>query len=284
MDLEKTKEKPKKVVRINHADVINVLSGSLKPDREKRQRSLILWLDIISCAICPYAYIGKLHAERAIDFFHKKYKDMALEVRVRRYPFSLNGPHRQYEKKTSLPGYGQYSQGKEPRWHDALLSYCKNDHEEREALEDDIKLAGEEVGLHIDFNVQVHWQPVDAHRAIWYAGRFGKQEIYVDALAKRHFELCQSVVHRVTLLRAAKDVDLDFKALDRLLNTEEMIDNVWHNFHDMIYLHQIEHSPVFIINLPDSLSPLRPDQPGFRSSQPLVIDCAANFEAFFSSL
>ena len=49
-------------------------------------------------------------------------------------------------------------------------------------------LAGQ-AGIKFDYDVPAQWQPVDSQRLLLWAGRHGKQEEYMTALNKRHFEV-----------------------------------------------------------------------------------------------
>ena len=92
----------------------------------------------------------------------------------------------------------------------------------------------------MDFNVQVQWQPVDSQRLLLWAGRFGKQEAYMSALGRRHFEERQSASHRSTLLEAAKEAGLDVEQAEAFLNTDGYWEHVWRSYHETIFDKKIE--------------------------------------------
>ena len=60
--------------------------------------------------------------------------------------------------------------------------------EEEEGMADEARAAG----IALRFDVPVHWQPVDSQRLMLWAGRFGRQERFLDVLNRRHFERAES--------------------------------------------------------------------------------------------
>lgn len=92
-----------------------------------------------------------------------------------------------------------------------------------------------QAGIKMDYEVRVQWQPVDSQRLLLWAARFGKQEAFMSALARRHFEERKSASHRATLLEAAEEAGLGKEAeVLAFLETEELREQVWHSYKETI--------------------------------------------------
>ena len=61
-------------------------------------------------------------------------------------------------------------------------------------------------GIKFDFSVNTDWQPVNSQRLLLWAGKFGKQEEFMTALNKRHFEQRKSASEDATLVETAVEV------------------------------------------------------------------------------
>jgi len=107
---------------------------------------------------------------------------------------------------------------------------------------------GEGAGIRFRFDVDFGWHPVESQRALAWAGRFGRQEEYVDVLARMHFEEADSVNHRATLTAAAAEVGLDAAALGAFLDTAEGEREVWESYRDTTGKHGIHSIPYFVFN------------------------------------
>lgn len=197
---------------------------------------------------------------------------MAVEVNVSRHPYSFNG-----DSKGDRFGVAHDTpEGQEPSWHDSLLSYCGGSALQREYTEQSMYQLGKRVGIALDYNVQTNWQPVDSQRAMLWAARFGKQEVFMDALGRRHFEERQSASHRATVLAAAKEAGLDVDALQAFLDTDELKDEVWASYGSTIKDKGIHAIPFFVFGLPDVRSAFRPN----GASEPVIVHGSANPETF----
>ena len=132
--------------------------------------------------------------------FHEGHPDVALELQVTRHPFSFIGDldERQIEAGSSLKKKGT--------WRDRLLDYTGgNEHMRDQAMMGMIQ-AGKPLGIKFDYNCYIDRQPIDSQRMLLYAASHGKQEAYVSALSKRHFEHGsdgESASKRHTVLAAA---------------------------------------------------------------------------------
>lgn len=114
------------------------------------------------------------------------------------------------------------------------------------------KLGNSVHGKPIAFNTEVEFefQPVDSQRMLQWAGRFGKQEEVVSALANLHFEKQQSVTKRSTLMEAVDKAGLDCQAFERFLESDELVADVWNSYRDTISSYGIHSIPLFIFNGP----------------------------------
>mmetsp|Transcript_37532 Transcript_37532/g.120423 ORF Transcript_37532/g.120423 Transcript_37532/m.120423 type:complete len:214 (-) Transcript_37532:485-1126(-) len=179
-------------------------------------------------------------------------------------------------------------EGDEPTWHESLLGYCGGSEAGRVSIEESMRTLGRQVGIELDYGVKAQWQPVESQRALLWAGRFGKQELFMDEVGKRHFERRQSASHRSTLLQAATAVDgLDPKALDAFLDTDELEDFVWQSYRATIHDKGIHAIPFFSFGLPGDHTLFRKGgsqggghEGGGGGHEGLVVRGSANPETF----
>jgi len=156
----------------------------------------------------------------------------------------------------SLAGAGT-PEGSEPTWHDSLLGYCGGDVQRRDAAEEGMRMLGRRAGIEMDYGVQTNWQPVDSQRAMLWARRAGKAEVFMDELGHRHFEQKKSASHRKTLLDAATASGLDANALDAFLSTDELVADVWGSYGSTIDEKGIHAIPYLVFGLEGMRSPFR---------------------------
>lgn len=183
----------------------------------------------------------------ALEAFHDKHPDSALELNVTRHPYSFIGDSRGPSGPGGLAGAGG---ALKETWHDALLGYMNNDPNARDAVERGMYEQGMSAGITFDYNVLAQWQPIDSQRLLQWAGRFGKQEEFMSALNKRHFEQRQSASDRTTLLAAAKEVGLDTDAAKAFLETDELEADVWESYGRTIREKRIHSIPLFSLSVP----------------------------------
>mmetsp|Transcript_15493 Transcript_15493/g.62365 ORF Transcript_15493/g.62365 Transcript_15493/m.62365 type:complete len:208 (+) Transcript_15493:446-1069(+) len=168
-------------------------------------------------------------------------------------------------------------EGEEPTWHESLLGYCGGSARQRAFTEESMRALGRQVGIELDYGVQTQWQPVESQRAMLWAARLGKQELFMDALGRKHFEQRESASHRSTLLAVAREVDgLDAAALDAFLDTDELEDVVWKSYGSTIRDKGIHAIPVFMFGLEDVKTPFRDD----GASPSIVVRGSADPETF----
>jgi len=168
---------------------------------------------------------------------------VALQLNVTRHPYSFLGD-------------SQSATGKRHEmatWHDGLLGYVGGDERRRDEAEERLQMQGREAGITFDFSVRTHWQPIDSQRMLLWAGRVGKQEPFMTALNRRHFEQGgrgESASERHTLLAAAAEVGLDVAAAQAFLETEELAAEVWKSYGDTIHGKGIHSIPLFVFSVP----------------------------------
>ena len=134
-------------------------------------------------------------------------------------------------------------------------------------------------GVTFDFSVKTHWQPVESQRAQLYASRYGKGEVFMDALGGMHFERAKSASERGTLLDACEAVGMDRDAMDAWLDGDELGDEVWASYGDAIRELGIHSIPLFIFSLEKDGGPFR--QRVGKSFTHNGSGSAAAFEALF---
>mmetsp|Transcript_24599 Transcript_24599/g.68508 ORF Transcript_24599/g.68508 Transcript_24599/m.68508 type:complete len:158 (-) Transcript_24599:467-940(-) len=109
---------------------------------------------------------------------------------------------------------------------------------------------GRRCGIELDYNVQTNWQPVNSQRVMLWAHRFGLQEAYMSALARRHFEQRKSASHDATILECAGEAGLDVDACRAFLATDELRADVWRSYGSTIHEKGIHAIPFFVFNSP----------------------------------
>jgi len=163
---------------------------------------------------------------------------------VTRHPYSFLGDSK---RGGGLAGRGT-PEGGEPTWHESLLGYMGGSERARAQAEDQMRELGRRCGIELDYEVQTNWQPVDSQRVMLWAKRFGRQEAYMSALAKRHFEQRQSASHRTTILDVVAEVGLDARAAEAFLQTDELREQVWQSYGSTIHEKKIQSIPYFVFN------------------------------------
>jgi len=165
---------------------------------------------------------------------------VSLLLNVTRHPYSFQGD-------SPSGGVGR-PEGQEKTWHESLLGYVGGDASVRDHAEETMRELGRRAGIELDYNVQTNWQPIDSQRLMIWARRFGKAELYMSSIARRHFEERQSASHRATLLAAAEEAGLDVEAARDFLNTDELREEVWKSYGDTIHKKGIRSIPYFVFN------------------------------------
>ena len=202
---------------------------------------------------------------------------MALELRVTRHPFSFIGDQDQSCDALNLKRQGT--------WKDRLLDYTGGNPYLRDQAMEGMKQAGKPLGIQFDYNCFINRQPVDSQRMLLYAARHGKQEDYMTALNKRHFEQGthgESASKRHTVLAAAKEAGLDYDDAARFHDSDELREVVWRSYGDMPR-RGINAIPLFVFNVPEidlEGGPLRPEAAARGAHEPPIVNGSMGIELF----
>ena len=191
---------------------------------------------------------------RAVEAFHARHPDVALEINVTRHPYSFVGDRpAQPQKAGELDGIGteqsqlrtfsDQMQGRFP------TAGATTPAARRERMRPFLEL-GAAAGIEFELDVVAQYQPVESQRLLLWAGRFGLQEEFMGALNRRHFERGESASTRATLLRACADVGLDESAAAAFLETDELEQDVWRSYGDTIRQSGIRSIPLFAFSVP----------------------------------
>ena len=118
-------------------------------------------------------------------------------LNVIRHPYSFLGDMA-FDPNGRMLGYGQVPEGEEPTWGAGMRSRSTNEGKQKssDARTEQLQKLANIAGIKMDFEVLVQWQPVDSQRLMLWAARFGKQEAYMSALSRRHFEERKSASHQ----------------------------------------------------------------------------------------
>lgn len=109
---------------------------------------------------------------------------------------------------------------------------------------------GADAGIAFDLEVKAQYQPVDSQRLLLWAGRFGRQEQFMSALNRRHFERRESASLRATVLAAAAEAGLDVALAEVFLETDELEEEVWRSYGSTIREAGIRAIPLFSFSVP----------------------------------
>eukprot|EP00746_Dinoflagellata_sp_MGD_P113858 gnl/MRDRNA2_/MRDRNA2_50553_c0_seq2.p1 gnl/MRDRNA2_/MRDRNA2_50553_c0~~gnl/MRDRNA2_/MRDRNA2_50553_c0_seq2.p1 ORF type:complete len:239 (+),score=41.96 gnl/MRDRNA2_/MRDRNA2_50553_c0_seq2:58-717(+) len=166
---------------------------------------------------------------------------------VKRHPYSFLGHNRQ-QRSHGLVG-AWVEEGKEPTWHESLLTYFGGSETARKQAQNAWSAQARKAGISMDFEVQTQWQPIDSHRVMLYAQRQGKQEPYIAALNRRHFEERKSASHRINILDSAAEAGLDRSSVGAFLDSDELVTEVWDSYRSTVEEKGIHSIPLFIFNI-----------------------------------
>lgn len=200
-------------------------------------------------------------------------------INVTRRPYSFNGDSgRGRSGGGGLAGAGT-PEGSEPTWHESLLGYMGSE-AGREAAERGMYALGARAGVRLDYGVRTNWQPVKSQRLMLWAARHGKQEEYMDALGRMHFEQRRSASHTATLLEAAAEVGLDVGAARAFLEGDGLEEDVWQSYGETIRKHGISAIPYFIFGFQGMRTPFRTD----GTSEAIAVNGSGDPEQFLGVL
>lgn len=158
-------------------------------------------IDVVSDAVCPWCYIGKRQLERALAILAEK--DLRFDVAW--HPFQLN---------PDMPAEG---------WDRQEYRIAKFGSLEK-SQQLDARITETAAGVGLDFHLERLTRTpntVNAHRAIWLAGRHGVQDAVMEALFRLYFVEGGDLGDTVLLTRTAAAAGLDRAALEAMYAGED---------------------------------------------------------------
>jgi predicted DsbA family dithiol-disulfide isomerase len=168
---------------------------------ERGAGAIMLTIDVISDAICPWCFIGKRRLEKALG---------SRPATVRWHPFQLNPdmPSEGVDRKSyRIKKFGSWERSQE--------------------LDAQVAAAGQGEGIAFNFdNMARTPNTLDAHRVIWLAGERGVQDAIVEAIFLAYFTDGRDLSDRVALAEIVAGVGLDRSEVDELLEGDKGLDVV----------------------------------------------------------
>jgi predicted DsbA family dithiol-disulfide isomerase len=162
-------------------------------------------LDIVSDVVCPWCYIGKRRLAQALDLLGP---EVAVQVRWKPYELNPTMPPDGMERKAYYArkfGSGEYAQQLIAN----ITANARND-----------GLAMDYAGIARVPNTR------NAHRLIWFAGRFDLQDSVVDGLFEAYFVAGRDIGKLTVLAAIAVTAGLDGESVEGFLAGDEALDVV----------------------------------------------------------
>lgn len=164
-----------------------------------------LTIEVYSDVVCPWCYIGKRRLEQALDTVKGR-----NQARVIWHPFQLNptmpqaGMDRRVYLEAKFGGPG-----------------------ELKAIQDRVATVGVSAGIDFAFSrIERTPNTFDAHRLIWFARQYGRQDEVVEELFHGYFTEGLHVGQAEMLVALAVRAGLDGENVGRLLQADEGVDAV----------------------------------------------------------
>jgi predicted DsbA family dithiol-disulfide isomerase len=167
---------------------------------------MLIDIDVISDAICPWCFVGKRRLEKAMAAVQSKHR-----FRVRWKPFQLN---------PGMPKEGMAR--KEYR----ELKFGS----EKVVAELDRRMTtvGREEGIPFALDrIKRTPNTFDAHRLIWWADQNQAQDVVVDGLFRAFFTQGHDIGDRGVLLDVAEESGLSRQDAAAFLESEKAVEEVW---------------------------------------------------------
>lgn len=228
--------------------------------------------------------------QKALDVFHSKHPDVRVELRVTRRPYSWASDDRTVEQGKIRYGGEEFNknkgyddQGDQMRrnWRQENLDGYSEGPRSTEAARTPMNVLGQLASINFNTAKEMKWHPVNSQRMILWAGQFGKQEAFAEAISSRHFEQGQTNDDLETLLAAVADVPgLDVDAAAKFLDTDDLVDYVWQSYGRMIKHFGITEIPVFAFNRLGGPSAFSPSFIQDVTPTPYIIVGSASVEIF----
>lgn len=162
-------------------------------------------IEIYSDLVCPWCFIGKRRMEEALET-----GGYANRAHIAWRPFQLN-PTMQ-KSGTDRRSYLEAKFGGA---------------EARRAMEERVAKAGEADGIVFAFD-RIDRTPntFDAHRAMWFAQQWGKQDELAEALFHAYFTEGRDIGDRHVLVKVAAETGLDGDEVRQFLASDQGIEEV----------------------------------------------------------
>lgn len=174
----------------------SIKTAADQPDTKLKE----LRIRIISDVICPWCYIGKRRLEAALRSLPR---DVAPKITWSAFELNPDMPARGMERKA-------YRSAKFGNW------------ERSEAMDAEIANVGESEGLAFHFaRIKRTPNTFAAHRLIWFAKRFGKQNDIVEELFRRYFVAGEDVGDPEVLIAAANECKMPSGLAREFLSGDE---------------------------------------------------------------
>jgi predicted DsbA family dithiol-disulfide isomerase len=195
--------------------------------------SIIVYSDVI----CPWCYVGKRRLEAALDT-----PDMPAPPRLAWRPFELN---------PDMPAEGIERQAYRAQKFGAARSA---------ELDRNMVETGKELGIAFAFDrMQRTPNTRLAHRAIWEAGRQGRQDALVNRLFQAYFEEARDIGEPQVLQGLAAEAGLEPEALKRALTDPDSLEAVV-DLEQQGYRMGIQGVPFFIVSQKYGVSGAQPPE------------------------
>ncbi|HEV3029000.1 MAG TPA: DsbA family oxidoreductase [Planctomycetota bacterium] len=166
---------------------------------------MVIDVDVVSDAICPWCFVGKRRLERAIAAVQGKH-----EIRVHWKPFELN------------PGMPKEGMGRR--------EYRERKFGSEQVVADlDRRMMAVGKKEHIPFaldKIEKTPNTFDAHRLIWWAGKSKAQDAVIDGVFRAFFTQGRDIGDRAVLADIAQEAGLDRVAADAFLESNEGVSEV----------------------------------------------------------
>jgi predicted DsbA family dithiol-disulfide isomerase len=195
--------------------------------------SIIVYSDVI----CPWCYVGKRRLEAALDG-----PDMPAPPRLAWRPFELN---------PDMPAAGIERQA----YRAQKFGAARSAELDRNMIE-----TGKELGIAFAFErMQRTPNTRLAHRAIWEAGRQGRQDALVNRLFQAYFEEARDIGEPQVLQGLAAEAGLEPEALKRALTDPDSLEAVV-DLEQQGYRLGIQGVPFFILSQKYGVSGAQPPE------------------------
>ena len=215
-----------------------------------------LRIDVYSDVVCPWCYVGKRRLERALA-------SAGTDVHVTWRPFQLN---------PTMPRCGMDRR--------EYLEAKFGGPAATRSMYDRVTEAGAAEQLLFAFDrIQRTPNTFDAHRMIWHAGRFGKQERMVETLFRCFFVEGLDIGNVETLVQAATQVGLDRASTETFLVSDEGVEDV-KGEESVGRRMGIRGVPYFVLNGAYTLSGAQPSEQFVAAFRQLESDPAARMAGY----